>query len=87
MVNLYFINGKWVTIYPLKVTYINRSIYILEFLISCSFKGIWESKIQNVSFWVSYKYLVLLFKMTTRNEIVQAIIFHELIGKRKAAMD
>ena len=28
-----------------------------------------------------------LFKMTTRNEIVQAIIFYELIGKRKAAMD
>ena len=25
--------------------------------------------------------------MTTKNEIVQGIIFHELIGKRKAAMD
>ena len=35
---------------PLKVTYINRSIYILEFPTNCSFKGIWESKIQNVSF-------------------------------------
>ena len=25
--------------------------------------------------------------MTTKNEIVQGIIFHELIGKRKAAME
>ena len=25
--------------------------------------------------------------MTTKNDIVQAIIFHELIGKRKDAMD
>ena len=25
--------------------------------------------------------------MTTKNEIVQGIIFHELIGKRKAPMD
>ena len=25
--------------------------------------------------------------MTTKNEIVQGIVFHELIGKRKAAMD
>ena len=25
--------------------------------------------------------------MTTKNEIVQAIIFHELIGKRKDAID
>ena len=25
--------------------------------------------------------------MTTKNETVQGIIFHELIGKRKAAMD
>ena len=25
--------------------------------------------------------------MTTKNEIVQGIVFHKLIGKRKAAMD
>ena len=36
---------------------------------------------------LNFKYLVLLIKMTVKNEIVQAIFSHELIGKRKDAMD
>ena len=36
---------------------------------------------------LNFKYLVRLIKITAKNEIVQEIIFHELIGKRKDAMD
>ena len=36
---------------------------------------------------LNFKYLVRPIKITAKNEIVQEIIFHELIGKRKDAMD
>ena len=38
-------------------------------------------------FCLNFKYLVRLIKMTAKNEIVQAIIFYEVIGKRKDTMD
>ena len=36
---------------------------------------------------LNFKYLVVLIKVTTKNGIVPAIIFHKLIAKRKDAMD
>ena len=78
---------------PLKVTYINTSIYIHEFPTNCNFKGIWYFGVWNSKclflgdLCLNFKYLVLLTKMTTKYKIVQGIIFHELIGKRKPAMN